>query len=62
MLIRYGKDRVCNEKDSYVRRDLLEPLVGHVVVVDLAGQAKVLGGLLEVAEKPEKGARYFFNF
>ena len=52
MLIRYGNDRVCNEKDSYVRRDLLEPLVGHVVVVDLARQTEVLRGLLEASQKP----------
>ena len=35
----------------YVGRNLLEPLVGDVVVVDLARQPDVLGGLLEVAQK-----------
>ena len=38
---------------THVRSDFLQPFVGDVVVVDLAGQTKVLSSLLKVAQKPE---------
>ena len=39
---------------THVWRDLLEPLIGLLVEVDLAGQTKILGGLQEVAQESAK--------
>jgi hypothetical protein len=39
---------------TYIRCYFLQPFIGHFIEVDLAGQAKIFGGLLEIAQKSEK--------
>ena len=50
-MINYGLESV---NGTYVWCDFFQPLIGHFVEVDLAGQTKVLSSLLEIAQKSEK--------
>ena len=51
LMINYGLESV---NGTYVWCDFFQPLIGHFVEVDLAGQTKVLSSLLEIAQKSKK--------
>ena len=52
----------CGAFFTHVGRDLLEPFVGGVVEVDLAGRPQVPRGLHEIAEESESDDRAMFSF